>query len=163
MTTDGGGLSRAAWRDPRVLICTLVGIGFIPRAPGTWGSVLALALWWPMTGVLGLGAQLACVALAVAVGVAAIAGVAHTYRVHDHRAIVIDELAGMWLTLLTAPRIWWVYALGFALFRLFDIWKPWPVSWADRSVPGAWGVMLDDVLAGLMAAAVLQFTVFVVV
>jgi phosphatidylglycerophosphatase A len=76
--------------------------------------------------------------------------------VQDHGALVWDEVVAMWLTLLAAPRGWpWMVA-GFALFRLFDIWKPWPVRWADRRVHGGLGVMLDDVLAGLYALVVLQ-------
>jgi phosphatidylglycerophosphatase A len=73
----------------------------------------------------------------------------------DPQWIVIDEVVGLWITLSVVPlNIIW-YAVGFALFRLFDIVKPWPVSWADQKVPGALGIMLDDVLAGLYAAGIL--------
>jgi len=66
--------------------------------------------------------------------------------------VVIDEVAGQWLTLLVAPPDLLLYLAGFLLFRLFDIRKPWPVSWADQSLPGGLGVMVDDLLAGLYAA-----------
>lgn len=72
---------------------------------------------------------------------------------HDPGAIVIDEVAGQWIVLLAAPLDPMAYGIGFVLFRLFDVFKPWPISWADRSIGGAWGVMIDDVLAGLFALA----------
>jgi phosphatidylglycerophosphatase A len=68
---------------------------------------------------------------------------------------VIDEVVGLWITLASVPLSVGWYALGFVLFRIFDIFKPWPVSWADRHLPGAWGIMLDDVVAGLYAAGIL--------
>ena len=79
--------------------------------------------------------------------------------VSDHGAIVWDEFVGFWIAMLFAPQglVWVLY--GFLLFRLFDIWKPWPIGWADKKVKGGLGVMLDDVLAGFMALAVIQLTV----
>ena len=79
-------------------------------------------------------------------------------RIADPGFVVWDEFIGLWIALFLLPTgLPWI-AAGFALFRLFDIWKPWPVRWADRSVHGGFGVMLDDVLAGLLALAVLQLT-----
>jgi len=75
--------------------------------------------------------------------------------VHDHPGIVWDEFAGFLITMVAAPAGWPGIAAGFALFRLFDVWKPWPIGWVDRKVHGGLGIMLDDVLAGLMAAVVL--------
>jgi phosphatidylglycerophosphatase A len=75
--------------------------------------------------------------------------------VHDHGGIVWDEFVGLWLTMLLAPPGWLWLLAGFALFRLFDIWKPWPIGWVDRRVGGGFGIMLDDLLAGLMALLVL--------
>ena len=75
--------------------------------------------------------------------------------VHDHPGIVWDEIAGYWLTMTALPASWsWALA-GFVLFRLFDIWKPWPISWLDRQVHGGVGIMVDDLLAGLFAWAIL--------
>ncbi len=74
----------------------------------------------------------------------------------DPSWVVIDEVAGQWLTLLLTPPSLIGYLAGFALFRLFDIWKPWPVSWADQKIKGGLGIMLDDVLAGLMGLIVLS-------
>ena len=75
---------------------------------------------------------------------------------HDDSAIVLDEVAGVWVALLFVPDEPIAVAAGFLLFRVFDIWKPWPVSWADREVAGGLGVLLDDLFAGLLALAVLQ-------
>ena len=82
------------------------------------------------------------------------------YQVKDPGAIVIDEFAGQWIALLFAPMTLWGGLAAFGLFRLFDIWKPWPVGALERGVPGAFGVMVDDLAAGLMALAVLQFTLW---
>ena len=76
--------------------------------------------------------------------------------IHDHGGIVWDEFVGLWITLFMVPMDWrWILA-GFALFRLLDILKPWPIKWADKQVEGGLGIMLDDVLAGIMAALCLQ-------
>ncbi len=74
---------------------------------------------------------------------------------HDHSAIVWDEVAGMMLTLLAAPATWWGIGLAFGLFRLFDVWKPWPIREVDHGMRGGLGIMLDDVMAAVMAAALL--------
>ena len=80
--------------------------------------------------------------------------------VHDHGGIVWDEFAGFLLTMVAAPQEWWWVIVGFGLFRLFDIWKPWPVRIADRKVHGGLGIMLDDLLAGVYAWIVLQLLVY---
>jgi len=78
--------------------------------------------------------------------------------VHDHGGIVWDEFVGFWVTMIAVPAGWqWIVA-GFLLFRLFDIWKPWPISWADQKVSGGFGVMLDDLIAGGYALAVIQLS-----
>ncbi len=74
---------------------------------------------------------------------------------HDPGAVVIDEVAGQWLVLAVVPLEWWWFVLGFAVFRVFDILKPWPISWMDKHIKGGLGVMLDDMAAGIAGAAVL--------
>ena len=76
--------------------------------------------------------------------------------VHDHGGIVWDEFVGYWLTMFMAPQGWVWALIGFGLFRLLDIVKPWPISWADKQLKGGTGIMLDDVLAGIMAALCIQ-------
>ena len=82
--------------------------------------------------------------------------VADDLRVHDHEGIVWDEMVGMWITLWLVPEGWWWLLIGFVVFRIVDILKPWPISWVDRNVHGGVGIMLDDVLAGVFAWLVMQ-------
>lgn len=137
---------------PSSLLATWFGTGLLPGAPGTWGSLAALpfgvALFW-LSGPLGLLAGSAAVFL---IGLWA----AHSYEqvaaIKDPGAIVIDEVAGQWLALIPAGLDPFGVLLAFVLFRLFDVAKPWPVGWADRHLKGAFGIMVDDIIAGLYAA-----------
>jgi phosphatidylglycerophosphatase A len=157
--TDIARLSRSAWSDPAVLLVTGFGSGFLKPAPGTWGSLVALVLWWLLLADLGLPLQLLVLAGTVVTGTWFTHRVGVRYGVHDDPAIVVDEFAGLWLALLAAPATPAAALSGFLLFRAFDIAKPWPVGWADRRVSGATGVMLDDLLAGGLAAVVLQLAI----
>ena len=136
-------------------LATWFGTGLSPRAPGTVGTLGSLVLWAPMV-LLGTPswARLLAVVVVFVVGVVASNHVVRV-RGEDPQLIVIDEVAGMGITILLAAPTWPSLVVGFACFRLFDIWKPWPVRWADRKVKGGLGVMLDDVLAGVYALAVL--------
>jgi phosphatidylglycerophosphatase A len=147
--------ARAVLRHPAGWIASGFGAGLAPRAPGTVGSVVALLPWlalrdlpWP----LYLGALL----VAFALGVWASNWVIRSTQVQDPSLVVWDEFVGIWIALLAAPRdlVWML--VGFALFRLFDIWKPGPVHWADAHVKGGVGVMLDDAIAGVLALIALQ-------
>jgi len=142
---------------PSSLLATWFGAGLLPWAPGTWGSLAALPCGWLLywlTGPLGL---LAGTAVVFCLGLWAAQGYEQSLAVQDPGAIVIDEVAGQWLALLAAglhggsltlPGI----ALAFLLFRGFDVAKPWPIGWADRHLKGAFGIMADDIIAGLYAA-----------
>lgn len=140
-----------------MLVCGL-GSGFVPKAPGTVGSLAAVAIWWFLLADTSLVIQLVAIVAVTALGTWLTGRVQARYRVNDPGAIVIDEFAGQWIALLFAPLTPLGMLAGFALFRLFDIWKPWPVGALERGVPGPFGVMVDDLAAGLMALAVLQFT-----
>ena len=153
-------LSWRLWRDPEVVLVCGLGSGFAPYAPGTFGSVLAVLIWWFLLAPLGLVSQLLVIVTVTALGTWLTHRVRKRYGVGDPGAIVIDEFAGQWVVLLAAPVELWVALLGFALFRLFDIWKPWPVGYLERNVGGAFGVMIDDLAAGIMGLAVLQFTIW---
>lgn len=128
------------------------GSGLSPWAPGTAGSLAALLPWLGLR-LLPLPVYLAMLAAAFALGVWACGRAARRVGLHDPGAFVWDEFVGQWAALLFVLQgPWWGVPLAFALFRLFDVWKPWPVGWADRRVRGGLGVMADDLLAGLMAA-----------
>ncbi len=138
---------------PVTLIATWFGAGLIRGAPGTWGSLAALPC---AAGLHLLGGPWL---LAGATGLVALAGVwasgryAEALGGGDPGAVVIDEVAGQWLALLPLPFDLWWYAAAFALFRLFDVLKPWPIGWLDRSFSGGLGIMADDLAAGLAAGA----------
>jgi len=147
--------ARPSLKHPGVLLATWFGSGYLPKAPGTWGSLAALPFAWvlmDMGGVLAL--SIATITVFV-VGMWASKDFMDRTGRHDPGAIVIDEVAGMWIVLLIAPLDPAAYGVSFILFRLFDIFKPWPISWADTSLGGAWGVMVDDVLAGVFGLAIL--------
>jgi phosphatidylglycerophosphatase A len=135
-------------------LATWFGAGLAPRAPGTVGSLASLVLWAPLVlGGSSWWARLLVVVAVFAFGVVAAQRVVDV-RGEDPQVVVIDEVAGMGVALLLAPPTVWSLIAGFVLFRIFDIAKPWPVSWADRRVGGGVGVMLDDVLAGVYALLV---------
>jgi phosphatidylglycerophosphatase A len=153
---------RKHWRDPEVFIVCGFGSGFALKAPGTFGSALAVLIWWLWLAPLNPVLQLAVIVVVVLVGTGLVARVQRRLSVKDPGAIVIDEFAGQWLVLFMAPAEPIVMLWGFLLFRLFDIFKPWPVNWLEHHVSGAFGVMVDDLAAGLMGLAVLQFTFLLV-
>jgi len=130
------------------------GSGLAPRAPGTAGTLAAVPLFLLLDCLPGYGYLLATLLVTLA-GVWICGRASQLLGVHDHPGIVWDEFAGFLITMVAAPAGWPGIAAGFALFRLFDVWKPWPIGWVDRKVHGGLGIMLDDVLAGLMAAVVL--------
>ena len=135
-------------------ICTVGGIGGLPKAPGTFGSLLSCLLAWPIHFYGGFIALIGAGLAALAIGIwAAERYQAETGR-HDAPEVVIDEVAGQWLTLAAAPLDPVFFAVAFVAFRFFDIVKPWPVGWADKQLRGGFGVMADDVLAAVYAALV---------
>jgi phosphatidylglycerophosphatase A len=136
-----------------LLLSTWCGAGLSPRAPGTVGSLASLALWAPLVLHEAAWWQRLVVAIALfVVGVVA-SEVVVKARGEDPQIVVIDEVVGMGVTLLLVGAGWPQLVAGFLCFRVFDIWKPWPVRVADARVGGGFGVMLDDVLAGLYALA----------
>lgn len=131
------------------------GSGLAPIAPGTFGTLAAMPLYWTLMS-LDLTVYLVVVLVLGLLGIALCAYTAKVLGVHDHSAIVWDEVVGYLITMAAAPAGWVWWLGGFVLFRLFDILKPWPIRWIDRRVHGGLGIMLDDVLAGLLAWAGLQ-------
>ena len=145
-------------RHPVDLLALGFGSGLLPRAPGTAGTIVAIPLYLVMQS-LALPVYVLLVAVLFLLGIPICAHTAKRLGVHDHPGIVWDEIVGYLVTMTFAPTGWlWVLA-GFLLFRFFDVLKPWPIRWLDRSVGGGFGIMVDDLLAGIAAAAVLQLLV----
>ena len=155
-------------KNPIHLLAFGLGSGLARKAPGTFGTLAALPFWWfllqgvptlPYIGVLVAG---------FALGVVLCEITSRDLGVHDHGGIVWDEWIGMWITLLWLPLggdLWanlaWV-AYAFVAFRAFDIIKPWPIKWLDAKVHGGFGIMIDDVIAGIFALIVVQATAAVI-
>ena len=131
------------------------GSGLAPKAPGTAGTLAAVPLYllvahWSLPYYTGF------IVVAALLGIWICGEASRQLGVHDHGGIVWDEFVGFWITLWALPVGWqWVVA-GFVAFRIFDVLKPWPIGWLDRKIHGGLGIMLDDIIAGLMACAVLH-------
>lgn len=143
------------WTNPIHFAAFGFGSGTLPLAPGTWGTLMAIPFYLLLRD-LSLGWYVAFLVAAIIVGVWLCEVTENYLGTHDYKGIVWDEFCGYWLTMLAAPRGWQWVMLGFLLFRLFDIWKPWPVNWVDKHVPGGLGVMVDDLVAGVYAFLFLQ-------
>ncbi len=165
--SEADGIALPETRRPREVIgdlrCFLAfgfGSGLAPAAPGTAGTLAAIPIYL-LLQPLGLTTYLLVTALVVVLGISLCDTAARQLGVHDHPAIVWDEIAGYLLTMVAAPAGWLWPLIGFILFRIFDIAKPWPIRWVDRRVSGGFGIMLDDVLAAVPAALILQALVLI--
>jgi len=131
------------------------GSGLSPKAPGTVGTLLGLLIFLPLL-IWSEWAAWLVFAVALFLGSAICGQSSHYMEVHDHGGIVWDEFVGIWLVLLVLPIQSWEYWLAaFVAFRVFDIWKPWPIKQVDEQVSGGFGIMLDDVLAAFYSIVVI--------
>ena len=137
-------------QHPAHIFALGLGSGLAPRAPGTFGTLAAIPFWLLMAP-LPLFAKVLIIFASFIIGIWLCEKTSNSLGVHDHGSIVWDEFVGFWLTMLFAPAgLIWLLA-GFGLFRLFDIVKPWPIKLLDQKVHGGFGIMIDDILAGLFA------------
>lgn len=144
------------WSERFIVFCGVgFGSGLAPKAPGTFGSAFAL-LFIPLWLFLGFGYSVIAIVIMSLIGIYICDRTANIMGVHDDGRIVWDEFAGQSITflpLIYLQQISWTSVLiGFALFRLFDVWKPWPIRVVDQQVQGGFGIMLDDLIAGVWAA-----------
>ncbi|MDH3860621.1 MAG: phosphatidylglycerophosphatase A [Gammaproteobacteria bacterium] len=147
-------LSRSVLTDPVNFLAFGFGTGLAPFAPGTFGSIPGLILFW-LTLDFGLYVQLSIAIAMALVGIWICGESARRIGVHDHGGIVWDEIVGMYVTLFLAPVSIVGFVLAFVLFRIMDIVKPWPIRDLDHSMQGGLGIMLDDLLAAVYAAVLL--------
>lgn len=138
-----------------MFIATGAGSGYLPKAPGTWGSLVGVLLWF-LASRLEPSSYLAVVAVLFVIGVFSAGAVEKIVDRPDPSIVVIDEIVGQMIALSLAPVHPAAALAGFVLFRFFDILKPFPIGWIDRHLHGGLGVMLDDVVAGLYALLVLH-------
>ncbi len=134
------------------------GSGLAPKAPGTFGTLAAIPVFLLLTMLMPtpLPYALAVIVMGVA-GIYICGKAADDLGVHDHPAIVWDEFVGFFITMFMVPVSWQSIAVGFVLFRVFDIFKPWPISFIDKKMTGGLGIMFDDVLAGVFALVIMHF------
>jgi phosphatidylglycerophosphatase A len=150
------------FKNPATWIATWFGVGFLRPAPGTWGSLAALPFGIFLIQTDNIFIFFLAIILFFCLGLLACNAFERMTGTHDHKMIVIDEVAGQWLTLTPLILLKDINAgsefiiAAFLLFRFFDIVKPWPASYVDRNIKGAWGVMGDDIVAGIFAAVTLS-------
>ena len=135
------------------------GSGLAPKAPGTVGTLMAIPPLYLMSFLNNIN-YLIVLIIVILSGIWICQKTSDDLGVHDHPGIVWDEFAGLFVTMLAVPLSWKTVTAGFLLFRLFDIWKPWPIGWLDKKVSGGLGIMLDDIVAGVFAAAVLHLALY---
>jgi phosphatidylglycerophosphatase A len=149
-------IARTVLHDPVNFLAFGFGAGLAPIAPGTAGSLLGIAFAW-FSLPLAPEWRIAIGVLAFVAGIWLCGESARRMGVHDHPGIVWDEVVAMYLVLLTVPPEIVLWALAFGLFRLFDVWKPWPIRDLDHRLRGGTGIMLDDLAAAFYAASILGF------
>lgn len=145
----------SVWRNPVHFLAFGLGSGAAPVAPGTFGTLAAVLIYLALPS-MGWMWYLLMLLLTFVAGIWICGKTADDIGVHDHGGIVWDEFVGLWLTMFLAPPGWVWLLLGFVLFRIFDVLKPWPIRWLDRRVAGGFGIMIDDILAGIFALLCLQ-------
>jgi len=139
-------------KRPACFLAYGLGSGLAPKAPGTFGTLAAIPLYLLMQH-LSLVTYLAVTVIAFIVGIWFCQKAVDWLGQEDPSAVVWDEFVGYWVTMIAAPTGWQWILIGFVLFRIFDILKPWPISWCDKNLHGGFGIMLDDVIAGFIALA----------
>ena len=145
-------------KNPVHLLALGFGSGLSPKAPGTMGTLAVIPVYLLLSQLSLIYYLLAVLVLSL-LGIAICGYTSSKLEVHDHPGIVFDEFAGFLITMIAAPVSWITLLLGFILFRLFDILKPWPICWLDKKISGGLGIMLDDILAGIFSLLVLQIVI----
>lgn len=149
----------AVWQDPAYFIAFGLGSGAMPFAPGTFGTLMAIPFYL-LLQPLPLLFYLIFVLIFIVFSSWISDRLSRDIQVHDHPGMCIDEFAGFFVTMIHAPTGWPWILFGFLLFRLFDIWKPWPIHVLDEKIQGGFGMVLDDIVAGLFALVVIQLVAF---
>jgi len=154
-------LPNSIWNDPRLFVAIGFGSGSLPKAPGTWGTVMGVVLFY-LIHFLPIWLYLAVVIASFAIGVYLCDFAEKEFKQADHPAIVWDEIVGFFIAMIALPStLLWICA-AFILFRILDIFKPWPISWVQQHVKVGLGVMVDDAIAGAATAIILNLIHFAI-
>lgn len=142
-------------KHPATILSTWFYSGLLNPAPGTWGTIAALPFAYGLIVLDNIWITLAAIAAVFIIGLWGGDVMEKQTGIHDDKRIVIDEVAGMWIAIIPATLNPLTLLAAFVLFRFFDILKPWPIGWVDKKVKGSFGVMFDDIIAGIFAAIIL--------
>lgn len=153
-------ITQSVWENPIHFLAFGFGFGLAPVAPGTFGTLVAIPIYYLLMG-LPVWAYIAIVVALFLFGIFLCETTSNNLKVHDHSGIVWDEIVGYLITMIAAPRGWQWMILGFILFRFFDILKPWPIKMIDARIKGGFGIMFDDVVAGFFGLIIIQLIVLV--
>lgn len=155
-------LPEKIWQDPLYFVAFGLGSGTVPYAPGTFGTLLAIPFYL-LIRPLPLIAYILFVICFFIFSSWVCERVSKEIHEHDHPGMCIDEFAGFFVTMINAPHgCGWIF-LGFILFRLFDIWKPWPIHVIDKKMHGGIGMVLDDIVAGIFAMMIIQLMKYFII
>jgi phosphatidylglycerophosphatase A len=144
------------WNRFLIHLATFFSVGKFPKAPGTMGTLATIPVWYALS-LTGPFVYMLVTFLLFPLGVMAAQAYENTVHTHDSKEIVIDEVVGFLITMTWLPLTWQSLVAGFVVFRFLDIVKPPPIRQLDRKVPGGFGVMVDDVAAGIIGSILLQF------
>lgn len=147
------------FKNPINFLAFGFGSGLAPKAPGTFGTLASIPVYYLLSHLGSNYYILSCILIAI-IGIYICDYTAKKLKVHDHPGIVWDEFAGFFITMIGVSFSWTNVAIGFVLFRIFDILKPWPINWLDQKVSGGFGIMIDDVLAGVFAMLSLHLILY---
>lgn len=159
LSTASRPCTRSVLRNPIHFLAFGFGSGLLPKMPGTYGTLAAIPIYL-LIATLPLWMYAAITLLLIVFACYACGVTARDIGVHDYSGIVLDEIVGYLLAMMAVPVGWFWIIAGFSLFRLFDIWKPWPIRWVDRHVKGGVGIVVDDLIAAVFAWVILQGLVF---
>jgi len=153
-------ITQSVWENPIHFLAFGFGFGLAPVAPGTFGTLVAIPIYYLLMG-LPVWAYIAIVVALFLFGIFLCETTSNNLKVHDHSGIVWDEIVGYLITMIAAPQGWQWVLIGFILFRFFDILKPWPIKMIDARIKGGFGIMFDDVVAGFFGFIIIQLIILV--
>lgn len=148
-------IPHSVWQKPSHFIAFGFGSGTVPFAPGTFGTLMAVPFYLSLQS-FSLGVYLTLVVLITIASMWLCKKVSGEIKIHDHPGMCLDEIVGYLVTMIAAPHGFGWMLLGFLLFRFFDIVKPWPIRYIDENITGGFGMILDDILAGIYSFVLLQ-------